>query len=160
MLAQLRRSERGTAIVEFAVIAPMLFFLVFGLIDFARALAYYNDLTQLAGQGARAAAVNRNPDGTSTPTATSIQSQLAANAANGELKNGIVVCITHASTTLPNYVTVKTKYRFPFLKLLKIGAGTFTLSATSTMLEEVQPVDSTGSQTYQTLKDQNGNACS
>src|SRR5262249_25698707 len=56
----LRRDEGGTALVEFALIAPLLFLLIFGIIDFGRALNYYNELTQLAGQGARAAAVNRN----------------------------------------------------------------------------------------------------
>ena len=60
----LRRDQRGTALVEFALIAPLLFLLLFGIIDFGRALDYYNQVTQLAGQGARAAAVNRNPDGT------------------------------------------------------------------------------------------------
>ena len=49
--------------MEFALIAPLLFLLLFGIIDFGRALDYYNQVTQLAGQGARAAAVNRNPDG-------------------------------------------------------------------------------------------------
>src|SRR5690242_281830 len=69
-------SERGTAVVEFALIAPLLFLLVGGIIDFARALNYYNDLTQLAGQGARAAIVASNPDGTGPNTATSVQCQL------------------------------------------------------------------------------------
>src|SRR6478736_8649423 len=58
------RSERGTAVVEFALVAPLLFLIVFGVIEFGRVLNAYNQLTQLAGQGARAAAVNRNPDGT------------------------------------------------------------------------------------------------
>src|SRR5262249_11331792 len=61
---RLVRSERGTAVVEFALVAPLLFLLVFGIIEFGRILNAYNQLTQLAGQGARAAAVNRNPDGT------------------------------------------------------------------------------------------------
>jgi Flp pilus assembly protein TadG len=52
--------ERGTALVEFALIAPILFLFLFGIIEFGRALNYYNDLTQLAGQGARAAIVSRN----------------------------------------------------------------------------------------------------
>ena len=51
------RSERGTAVVEFALVGPILFLLVLGILDFGRALNYYNTLTQLAGQGARAAAV-------------------------------------------------------------------------------------------------------
>ena len=35
-----RRDERGTALVEFALIAPLLFLLLFGIIDFGRALNY------------------------------------------------------------------------------------------------------------------------
>jgi hypothetical protein len=165
LLARLWRSERGTAVVEFAIIAPVLFLLVFGLITFARALAYYNDLTQLAGQGARAAAVNRNPDGTVpslvTPVPRSLVSQLAANAADGELKKGIVVCITHAPTTLPDYVQVKTSFKFnlgPTSGILKILS--IPLSATSTMLAEALPKDSAGTATYAQNVDQNGNPCS
>ena len=67
---RLARSERGTAVVEFALIAPLLFLIVFGIIEFGRILNDYNQLTQLAGQGARAAAVNRNPDGTAIAAAT------------------------------------------------------------------------------------------
>src|SRR6266853_249605 len=75
-LEELRTREDGPAVVEFALIAPLLFLLVGGVIDFARALNYYNDLTQLAGQGARAAIVASNPDGTGPATATSVQCQL------------------------------------------------------------------------------------
>jgi Flp pilus assembly protein TadG len=146
-------------VVEFAVIAPVLFLLVFGLIDFARALAYYNDLTQLSGQGARAAAVNRNPDGT-IPTATSIQQQLVANSADGELKSGMVACIKHAPATLPDYVQVKTSYLFnlgPTSGILKIIS--INLSSTTTMLAEALPKDSSGATTY-AVGDQAGAACS
>jgi Flp pilus assembly protein TadG len=148
-LGRLWKNERGTAVVEFAVIAPVLFMLVFGLVDFARGLAYYNDLTQLSGQGARAAAVNRNPDGT-VPTARSIQTQLVANAAQGELRSRMVACITHApGAALPDYVRVKTSYHFNLIGvggLLKIAA--IDLSSTSTMLAEALPKDSGGNPTY------------
>jgi Flp pilus assembly protein TadG len=69
----------GIALVEFALIAPLLFLLIFGIVDFGRALDYYNQLTQPLGQGARAAAVNRNPDGSALSSSNhfSIQQQLA-----------------------------------------------------------------------------------
>src|SRR5207248_6309072 len=103
----LRREQRGTALVEFALIAPILFLLIFGIIDFGRALNYYNQMTQLSGQGARAAAVNRNPDGTALNTANkySIQQQLVAKyTAQPELKKGIVACITHVPSGPGDYV--------------------------------------------------------
>ena len=95
-------SERGTALVEFALIAPLLFLLVFGVIEFGRALNYYNDLTQLSGQGARSAIVSRNPDGSAVGVANSdcpannqtIQCQIAETyPTDGELKKGISVCL-------------------------------------------------------------------
>src|SRR5437763_12245520 len=94
-----RRDQRGTALVEFALIAPLLFLLLFGIIDFGRALNYYNQVTQLAAQGARAAAVNRNPDGSPITSGTSLQSQLVNNyTAKPELKRGEIVCITQVPT--------------------------------------------------------------
>ena len=104
----LARSERGTAIVEFALIAPLLFFLVFGIIEFGRALNYYNDLTQLAGQGARAAIVSRNPDSTAVGTANAncaannqtIQCQIAKTfPTDNQLKTGMSVCLGTLNTS-------------------------------------------------------------
>jgi hypothetical protein len=139
LLARLWRSERGTALVEFALVALPLFLVLFGIIDFARALNYYNDVTQLAGQGARAAAVNTNPD-TSAPVGTSIQTQLVNAADSPELKvagtdssgnpRGIQVCINQPlPTKAGDPVSVQASYRFHFLPL--IGAA-LTLSSTQT----------------------------
>ena len=154
----LARSERGTAIVEFALIAPLLFFLVFGIIEFGRALNYYNDLTQLAGQGARAAIVSRNPDSTAVGTANAncpannqtIQCQIAKTfPTDNELKNGMSVClgtlntstgVITAPTTAPTIgapVTVRTKYPFHFLTSL-FGAS-ITLTSTQTERLEALP---------------------
>lgn len=52
------RSERGAAAVEFALIAPVLLALVFGIIDFGRAMFTYNVLTAAVREGARTAAVS------------------------------------------------------------------------------------------------------
>ena len=104
------RTERGTAVVEFALVSIPLFLLILGIVDFGRALDYYNNLTQLAAQGARSAAVDRNPDGTGPPTATSIQSQLATKyTSSPELRlatNHIIVCFTTVPAKVGDPVTV------------------------------------------------------
>jgi len=155
---RLTRSEHGTAIVEFALIAPLLFFLVFGIIEFGRALNYYNDLTQLAGQGARAAIVSRNPDSTAVGTANAncaannqtIQCQIAKTfPTDNQLKTGMSAClgtlntstgVITAPTTAPSIgapVTLRTKYPFHFLTSL-FGA-TITLTSTQTERLEALP---------------------
>jgi Flp pilus assembly protein TadG len=49
--------DRGAAAVEFALLLPLLLFLVFGIIDFGRALNAQITLTQAAREGARLAAL-------------------------------------------------------------------------------------------------------
>jgi TadE-like protein len=60
-----RADERGQALVEFALIAPLFLMLVVGVIQFAVALNYWLDLQRVANQGARSAAVNCGPTGNS-----------------------------------------------------------------------------------------------
>jgi len=161
---RLVRSERGTAVVEFALIAPLLFLLIFGIIDFGRALDYYNQLTQIAGQGARAAAVNRNPDGTALSSANkfSIQQQLAnVYTKQPELKNSAdyFVCITQVPQNVGDPVTVKASFKFNFIPLVGTVAGALgglTLNATETQRSAVPPVDTNGNPTY-ALGNQHGN---
>ena len=52
-------SERGSAAVEFALLVPVLLLIVFGIIDFGRALNAQETLTQAAREGARLAALNQ-----------------------------------------------------------------------------------------------------
>jgi len=53
--------ERGQALVEFVLLLPIFLMLVFGMIEFGRAFNYWIDMTHLANEGARYAAVNRWP---------------------------------------------------------------------------------------------------
>jgi Flp pilus assembly protein TadG len=51
--------DRGAAAVEFALLLPLLLLIVFGIIDFGRALNAQITLTQAAREGARLAALGQ-----------------------------------------------------------------------------------------------------
>jgi Flp pilus assembly pilin Flp len=157
LIRRLRQSERGTAVVEFALVAPLLFLLVLGVLDFARLLAYYNTLTQIASQGARAAAVDRNPDGSAIGSPESLQTQLHdVYTGAPEVKDSSTyrVCITRLPASVGDIVTVQASFDFNFIPFIgrDLGALTKTLTATSTERAEVFPVD------YGQV-DQGGNPC-
>lgn len=52
-------SDRGAAAVEFALVLPLLVLIVFGVIDFGRAINAQITLTQAAREGARALALGQ-----------------------------------------------------------------------------------------------------
>jgi Flp pilus assembly protein TadG len=133
LLSALRREQRGTAVVEFALIAIPLCLIVFGIIDFGRALNYYNDVTQLAGAGARAASVNTNIDGTAADG--NFQADLAAQNDSPELTNKVQVCIQSVPTQVGQPVTVTVKYRFHFTAL--VASIPITLRASQSVRSEV-----------------------
>ncbi len=62
------RSEAGVAVVEFALVAPLLLILIFGIIDLGRAYSTLNQLAASAREGARLAAVLPNPASGSSET--------------------------------------------------------------------------------------------
>lgn len=53
--------EQGSAAIEFALIAPLLFIIVFAIIDFSRAYYTLNDLTAAVREGARYASSLDDP---------------------------------------------------------------------------------------------------
>ena len=56
-----RDDERGALVVEFGLIVPILFFLVFGIVDFGRAYFTMNNLAAAVREGARYGAVLPKP---------------------------------------------------------------------------------------------------
>jgi len=50
-----RKSRRGTAVVEFAVVAPIFFLLVFGMIEYGRMVMVQQIITNASREGARVA---------------------------------------------------------------------------------------------------------
>jgi len=81
------RSEQGASAVEFALIAPILFILTFGTIEFALLLFDKAVVTNASREGARAAIVY-DTDGTDyTPLSINEIKAVVTNYANGYLVN-------------------------------------------------------------------------
>ncbi len=78
------RREEGTALIEFALVLPLLLLIVMGIIYFGRYENYANDEVQLASSAARWASVNVNPGSASSLTLQ----QYVAKQASPELVNG------------------------------------------------------------------------
>lgn len=57
MLRRRMRSERGAAIVEFALVVPILILLVFGIVEFGRVFYIQSTISGAAREGARAMAL-------------------------------------------------------------------------------------------------------
>jgi Flp pilus assembly protein TadG len=91
------REERGQAIVEFAVVLPVLVMIILGILYFGRYEDYTNQETQLAEMGVRWAAVDNNPGASAQTLQQYIQSQ-----AQPELRTGSSD-VTQAATVYVYY---------------------------------------------------------
>lgn len=139
------------ALVEFALVLPLLLVLLFGMLDFGKAFNYWIDQTHLANEGARWAAVNKNP-GSGT-----LQEYVRSQANTVELRDGgtssvpgpIEICISFPNGTSqvgdPVRVTASASYNWlPFLGD-RVGVTSTSISASATMrLEAVPSVYSAG----------------
>ena len=143
---KLARRDGGVALVEFALVLPVLILLLFGIIDFGKAFNYWIDETHMANTGARYAVVNKNPGGGS-----SLQNYIRSLADTGELKNGgttsvpspVRVCISFPAGTsnVGDPVRVTTSITYNWLPLLGLGATSSTIRASATMRLEQRPTN-------------------
>ena len=150
-MRKLVRNEKGTALVEFAMILPILALLLFGVLDFGKAFNYWNDETHLAAEGARWAVVNSNP-GSGT-----LQQYIQQQADTSELRSLATVCVsfptnpdTGTSQQVGDPVSVTVKANYPWIPFLRsrihILGGTSvqltlpgSISGTATMRLEALP---------------------
>jgi Flp pilus assembly protein TadG len=152
------RDQQGTAVVEFAIVALPLFLLVFGILDFGRAMNYKNGLTSLANQAARYAIVNRDPTAPANPfpSCSSIKSYLQSQADTSELDTLIGDGVNNVSidfdglanqTGAGHPVTITVGVDFPWTNFLSNeGLGPSThLRGTATMRIEQPMTGYTGS---------------
>jgi Flp pilus assembly protein TadG len=161
-------SQDGQAVVELALVIPVLLIVVLGIVDFGKAINYWNDENHLANLGARYAAVGTWPEetckeGTKEFTKPTLVQYLKCRAytdspeltegggANG-VQAGVSVCVkmpAEPKVGEPVTVSVAAKYKwlpYPPIFGKEVNFGTSTLTGTATMrLEQVSPKVTEGS---------------
>jgi Flp pilus assembly protein TadG len=139
ILSSVRHDERGQAFVELALVLPLVLVILFGIVDFGRAVNYWNDETALANLGARIAAVGNIPSTGTCAGSASISAYVKcwATIDSPELNNDITsVCVSSPSSgAVGSDVTVKVAASFPWLPYVRsaVGSPTTTLTGTATM---------------------------
>lgn len=132
--------------VEFALLAPLFFLLVAGIIQFGVALNFWLDLQRIANQGARWAVVNSYPgcprNGPEAPCAPTLEQYLASSPVSGGLNPTVDVCFEEmtgapSGATVGDPVTVRLTAPFTLVPILKIGE--LDLRGVATMRVEQKP---------------------
>jgi hypothetical protein len=119
--------------VEFVLVAPLLFLIVGGIIQFALALNYWLDMQRIANQGARWAVVSQYPlrNGTmctaSNPCAStpdeddSLQSVLRDQALSDGLDPSVSICFPAGTGVVGNPVRVRLASEFALIPIVRIA---------------------------------------
>jgi Flp pilus assembly protein TadG len=139
--------DSGSAMIEFALVLPLLLLLVMGIVDFGRALNYWIYETHLANEAARFAAVGRNPGNDSG--GLTLQEWTRAQAVTTELRDdlGMQVCLDFPKgPQVGEPVEVKVSATFNWLPFLAdppaflggTGLTDVDLSGSSTMRLEAR----------------------
>jgi TadE-like protein len=163
LLRRLLGPEDGQAVVELALALPILMVVVLGIVDFGRAINYWNDENHIANLTARYAAVGHLPEfGECGKLATlvafveceaKIDSSELAGGSTRKNKQGepigtqgkLGVCVSIPIPKVGEPVEVKITTSYSWLKLPNVLGGSFkfvstNLSGRATMrLEQVPP---------------------
>lgn len=138
--------RHGQALVEFALVLPILLLLVLGVFEFGRAWHAYQVITDAAREGARLAVVAQ---GTLPRPKAEVIAAVEAALARASLSQADDISVTVPSGVEPDFwpgdpydnVTVAIQYRFQFLVIGPLlgwttGQSRITLSTTSVMRKE------------------------
>ncbi|MDB4910060.1 MAG: tadE-2 [Gemmatimonadetes bacterium] len=111
----LRRNRKGAAIVEFALVVPLLLILLWGIVDIGRAFYTLNNLASAVREGARSAAVMATD-----PTIAANKTLIKSTVTTAFTPIGPALKPESVFVTLANrQVTVQASY--PFAPLVLVG---------------------------------------
>jgi Flp pilus assembly protein TadG len=122
---RLRRGEHGAAVVEFALVLPILMMFIFGIVEFGRGYNARIELTAAVREGVRTAALG----GTAAETEARTRAAAVGLAGNMRFTPAPVLCTGAAEP--PNAV-VTADYEFTY-DILFVGRRTRYLTATGVM---------------------------
>jgi Flp pilus assembly protein TadG len=136
-MSRVLRSERGQAMVEFALVMPFLLLLLIAVFEFARAWNVYHAVTDAARLGARSAVV-ANPV-TTQDTVYAIVNRALARSSIDTTSAAKTLTGWRSGSGTPASMTIQVPYRFvflrPFLGWTTSEAG-ITLTSTFVMRNE------------------------
>jgi len=131
-----RSDESGQAMVEFAIVLPLLLMLMIAVFEFGRAYHVYHAVTDAARLGARSAVV-ADPGTTEDSVYAIVRRALARSSVTGSAT--ITLSGWRAGTGTPATVTIQAPYQFvflrPFMKWTSTDAA-ITLTSTFVMRNE------------------------
>lgn len=145
--------ESGVALTEFALVLPILAVLLFGMIEFGRAINYWIDATHLANETARWAVVNQNPGSAMSPAQT-LQQYVQSHATTNELRNGgtgavpagiaVTICFP-SGAAVGQPVRAKASVTYNWMPLIgdRTGIGSTTIVGRADMRLEALPTNYT-----------------
>jgi hypothetical protein len=163
------REARGTALVELALVLPLLLVLMLGMLDFGKAFNEWIDETHLANEGARLAAVGYLAAGCTDPNPNvCIAQQIQEGADLPELSSGRTasqyadaqaaaqVCISyptnpatnsHGQVGDPVQVTVTATYHWLKYLMNRVNFATTDIEGKATMRLERRATDTAAATT-------------
>ena len=128
-----RKDRRGAAAVEFALVAPVFFLLVFGMIEYGRMVMVQQILTNASREGARKAVIDGMSSG---DVETAVETYLSDVSITGA-----TVTVTTTAPVAPDYadsMTVNVEIPFDQVSWLPtpMFLGSKQMSATTSMRRE------------------------
>jgi Flp pilus assembly protein TadG len=100
-----RKRQESQALIEFALISPVLLLLVFGIIDIGRAVFYYDTLNHAAREGARTAVRASSTLPTNSDVLNTVTQQLVGAPVSEPCPQGPVTSTLPPGNTAWMYVT-------------------------------------------------------
>jgi len=100
-----RTSQRSQALIEFALVSPVLLLLVFGVVDVGRAIFYYDTINHAAREGARTAVRASNQLPTDADVINTVTGQMVGAPVSAPCPQGPVTASTPPANSAWVYIS-------------------------------------------------------